>query len=107
MSLLPSKKLSGFISRCAKPFSCIDCNIEIDAEATKLGVFEEYKNYRVFSRAIAKAKEAKEQIQSGIKELKPHYEYILENGKTEVFIPPLTITPAGITLPSKGYGKSY
>jgi hypothetical protein len=30
-----------------------------------------------------------------------------ENGKTEMFIPPLTITPAGITLPSKGYGKSY
>jgi hypothetical protein len=30
-----------------------------------------------------------------------------ENGKTEVFIPPLTITPAGITLPSKGVGKSY
>lgn len=32
---------------------------------------------------------------------------MLENGKTEVFIPPLTITPAGITLPSKGVGKSY
>jgi hypothetical protein len=30
-----------------------------------------------------------------------------ENGKTEVFIPPLTVTPAGITLPTKGYGKSY
>lgn len=30
-----------------------------------------------------------------------------ENGKTEVFIPPLTITPAFVTLPSKGYGKSY
>jgi hypothetical protein len=30
-----------------------------------------------------------------------------ENGKTEVFIPPLTITPAGVTLPSKGVGKSY
>jgi hypothetical protein len=34
-----------------------------------------------------------------------------ENGKTEVFIPPLTVvvTPlgAGITKPSKGYGKSY
>ena len=25
-----------------------------------------------------------------------------ENGKTEVFIPPLTVTPAGITLPTKG-----
>jgi hypothetical protein len=57
---------------------CIDCNVEIDAEAVKLGVFEEYKNYRIFGRAIAKAKEAKEQIQSGIKELKPQYEYILE-----------------------------
>jgi hypothetical protein len=32
---------------------------------------------------------------------------IAENGKAEIFIPPLTITPAGITLPSKGYGKSY
>jgi len=34
----------------------------------------------------------------------------LENftrGKTEIYIPPLTITPAGITLPSKGIGKSY
>jgi hypothetical protein len=34
-----------------------------------------------------------------------------ENGKTEIFIPPLTVvvTPigAGITKPSKGYGKSY
>lgn len=29
-----------------------------------------------------------------------------ENGKAEIFIPPLTITPAGITLPSKGYGKA-
>ncbi len=28
-------------------------------------------------------------------------------GKTEIYIPPLTITPAGITLPSKGVGKSY
>ena len=24
---------------------CIDCNVEIDSEATKLGVFEEYKKY--------------------------------------------------------------
>ena len=28
-------------------------------------------------------------------------------GKSEIFIPSLTITPAGITLPSKGVGKSY
>jgi len=29
-----------------------------------------------------------------------------ENGVTEVYIPPLTITPAGVTLPSRGVGKS-
>lgn len=32
-----------------------------------------------------------------------------ENGKTEIFIPPLTVVSlgAGITKPAKGYGKSY
>jgi hypothetical protein len=32
-----------------------------------------------------------------------------ENGKTEIFIPPLTVVAlgAGITKPAKGYGKSY
>jgi len=30
-----------------------------------------------------------------------------ENGKVEIFIPPLAISPAGVTLPSKGVGKSY
>ena len=29
-----------------------------------------------------------------------------ENGVTEVYIPPLTMTPAGVTLPSRGVGKS-
>lgn len=32
-----------------------------------------------------------------------------ENGKTEIFIPPLTVVAlgAGVTKPAKGYGKSY
>lgn len=39
--------------------------------------------------------------------LEGFFDEMYENGKTEIFIPPLTITPAGLTLPSKGYGKSY
>jgi hypothetical protein len=35
-----------------------------------------------------------------------HKESVL-NGKTEVFLPPLTITPAGFTLISGGSGKSF
>lgn len=64
---------------------CVDCNIEIDVEAERLGVYEEYKNFRLFRRAIAMATEARTQIESGIKELKPQYEYILENGQTEIW----------------------
>ena len=32
-----------------------------------------------------------------------------ENGKTEIYIPPLTVVSlgAGTTKPAKGYGKSY
>jgi hypothetical protein len=30
-----------------------------------------------------------------------------ENDKVEVFIPPLVMTPAGFTSPTKAYGKAY
>jgi hypothetical protein len=64
---------------------CIDCNIEMDTEAEKLNIHEDYKNYRLFGRAIDMAKEAKAQIEDGIKELKPHYEQVLEDGKIEIW----------------------
>lgn len=64
---------------------CIDCNIEMDSEAQKLGIYDDYKNYRLFNRAINMAKDAREQIQDGIKELKPHYEQVLENGQVEIW----------------------
>jgi len=64
---------------------CIDCNLEMDLEAQKLKIFEEYKNFRLFKRAISKAHEAKIQIQDGIKDLKPHYERVLEDGSIEVW----------------------
>lgn len=64
---------------------CIDCNIEMDTEAEKLNIHDDYKNYRLFGRAIAMAKEAKAQIEDGIKELKPHYEQVLEDGRIEIW----------------------
>lgn len=64
---------------------CIDCNIEMDTEAQKLSIHDDYKNYRLFGRAIAMAKEAKAQIEDGIKELKPHYEQVLEDGRIEIW----------------------
>jgi len=64
---------------------CIDCNIEMDTEAEKLNIHDDYKNYRLFGRAIDMAKEAKTQIEDGIKELKPHYEQVLEDGRIEIW----------------------
>lgn len=42
-------------------------------------------------------------------ELKGNYQEQLENGKTEVFIPPLAVVAlgGGTTLPSRGVGKSF
>ena len=57
----------------------------MDSEAKKLNVFDEYKNFRIFGRAISQAKEAKRQIEDGIKELKPFYEQVLEDGRIEVW----------------------
>jgi hypothetical protein len=64
---------------------CIDCNIEMDSEAQRLGIFDEYKNFRLFRRAIAKALDARTQIEDGIKELRPHYEQVLEDGRIEIW----------------------
>ena len=64
---------------------CIDCNVEMDSEANRLEIFEEYKNFRLFRRAIAKASEARKQIEDGIKELRPYYEQVLEDGRIEVW----------------------
>jgi hypothetical protein len=45
--------------------------------------------------------------QDKLSQIEGFFTEMYENGKTEIFIPPLTITPAGLTLPSKGVGKSY
>ena len=45
--------------------------------------------------------------QDKLSQIEGFFTEMYENGKTEIFIPPLTLTPAGLTLPSKGVGKSY
>ena len=45
-------------------------------------------------------------LQSMLSQIKGTKKEQDENGKVEMYIPPLTITPAGVTLPSRGIGKS-
>jgi hypothetical protein len=39
--------------------------------------------------------------------IKGQNEETAANGKTQVFVPPLVVTPAGVTLPTTANGKSY
>ena len=45
-------------------------------------------------------------VLSKLADLKGAAKEAAENSKTQVAIPPLTITPAGFTLPSAGFGKT-
>ncbi len=48
-------------------------------------------------------------IQSNLSSIKGQFKEMHENGKTEIFIPPLSVVAlgAGTTLPTKAVGKSY
>ena len=62
---------------------CVDCLITMESEVKRIGLWEEYEKWRMFAKAIGIAKDAKQQIQQGIKELKPFYENVYENGMIE------------------------
>jgi hypothetical protein len=46
-------------------------------------------------------------VLSMFSQLKGSMGEMAENGKIQVAIPPLTITPAGLTIPASGFGKSF
>lgn len=62
---------------------CVDCLVLIELEIKKIGVWEDYEKWRMFRKAIDIGKDSIAQITQGIKDLKPYYEQILENGQIE------------------------
>ena len=44
-------------------------------------------------------------VLSMFSQMKAHSDEMSENGKVQIAIPPLTITPAGLTVPASGFGK--
>ena len=45
-------------------------------------------------------------VLSAFSQMKAQSNEMAENGKVQIAIPPLTITPAGLTIPASGFGKS-
>lgn len=62
---------------------CVDCLVIMEAEVKLIGLWNEYEKWRMFRKAIAMAKDAKAQIEQAIKDLKPYYEVVQENGTIE------------------------
>jgi hypothetical protein len=62
---------------------CVDCLAKFEADIKLEGLWESYEKWRMMRKAIAVAEDAKKQIEQGIKDLTPHYEFVQENGTIE------------------------
>jgi len=62
---------------------CVDCLAKFEADIKLAGLWESYEKWRMLRKAISIGEDAKKQIEQGIKDLKPHYEFVQENGTIE------------------------
>lgn len=62
---------------------CVDCNLQLETEVKSLGLWDYYEKWRMYTRAMGVAKDIIKEIESGIRELKPYYETVAENGEIE------------------------
>jgi len=62
---------------------CIDCLAEIETNIRHAGIWEEYQNYKVWTRMIVYGTLKLEQLQQAHDEAKQVHEYINEDGSTE------------------------
>ena len=62
---------------------CIDCLAEIETEIRHAGIWEEYQNYKIWTRMIVYGTLKLEQFQQAHDEAKQVYDYINEDGTSE------------------------
>ena len=62
---------------------CVNCTIDREHELRTAGVFQEYQNYKVWTRMIVYGKSRLEELKQSLLDVKPFYEYVNEDGTTE------------------------
>ena len=62
---------------------CINCTVDREHDLRTAGVFEEYQNYKVWTRMIVFGKTKLEELKQSLLDVRPFYEYVNENGSTE------------------------
>lgn len=77
------KKSKTDLKLIQKTGYCIDCLAKIETDIKLKGIWQEYQDYKVYTRMIIEGKIKLEQIKQSLDEVKPFYEYINEDGSVE------------------------
>jgi len=65
---------------------CINCLAEIETEIRLAGLWEDYQNYRIWSKMIIEGKNKLEQVRQAVSELKQEYEYVNSDGSADKWV---------------------
>lgn len=64
---------------------CIDCLAKLETEIRHAGIWDEYSKYRIYSNMIIQGKIRLEQLKQAHDEVKDTYEYVNDDGTSEVW----------------------
>lgn len=62
---------------------CANCLAEIETKVRASGYWEQYEDYKIYTRMLIEGKIKLEELQQTYDDVKPFYEYINENGTTD------------------------
>jgi hypothetical protein len=62
---------------------CANCLAEIETKIRVAGFWEQYEDYKVYTRMLIEGKIKLEELQQAYDDVKPYYEYINEDGTTD------------------------
>jgi hypothetical protein len=62
---------------------CANCLAEIETKIRALGFWEQYEDYKIYTRMLIDGKIKLEELQQAYSDVKPFYEYVNEDGTTE------------------------
>ena len=77
------KKTENDIKLISQGGFCIGCTADREHELRTAGIFQEYQDYKIWTKMIIFGKTKIEQLKQSLTEIKPYYEYVNEDGTTE------------------------
>ena len=68
---------------CIRDSYCLDALVEIEHDLRIAGVFQEYQNYKVWTRMLVFGKQKLEELKQSLLDVREEYEYVNEDGTVE------------------------